>query len=351
MPGEDINVVPAWNLGYDGSGVRVGVIDSGVVLNHPDLQANIAPGFDAITGDFDASPDLTNLVNAHGTAVAGLIGAAENGVGGVGVAPGSTLVPIRLIDTGQTVQSIIDAFTFATQTVDITNNSWGPADNRQAAAPTLDEITALRDSVRFGRDGLGVINVWASGNGAGPTFAAPWQSPGSYDNSAYDGYVNSRYTIGVSGIDHDGMYSNVDGTITAYPESGPAVFVAAPTASFASINIVDDWGIGSGIYTTDALGDDGFNIAPLPNGQELDRDFLPDTDYTSRFNGTSAAAPIVSGVIALMLQANPNLNYRDVQEILVRSARQAAKYEVPHTESAGRAFEHDVADQSVSALP
>ena len=54
-------------------------------------------------------------------------------------------------------------------------------------------------------------------------------------------------------------------------------------------------------------------------------------DYTSRFNGTSAATPMVTGVIALMLEANPNLSWHDVQEILVRSARQNAQFEIPQT--------------------
>ena len=66
-----------------------------------------------------------------------------------------------------------------------------------------------------------------------------------------------------------------------------------------------------------------------PTGFDQDRDLLADPDYTSRFNGTSAAAPIATGVIALMLEANPNLTYRDVQEILVRSARQNAQFETP----------------------
>ncbi len=57
--------------------------------------------------------------------------------------------------------------------------------------------------------------------------------------------------------------------------------------------------------------------------------YWPIPNYTSRFNGTSAAAPVVSGVIALMLDANPNLTFRDVQEILLRSARQNAQFELP----------------------
>ena len=98
------------------------------------------------------------------------------------------------------------------------------------------------------------------------------------------------------------------------------MLVAAPTGSNLAQNVANDAGQGSGIWTTDLVGDFGANAAPLPGGFDTDRDFLPDPDYTSRFNGTSAAAPIVTGVIALMLEANPNLTYRDVQEILVRSA-------------------------------
>src|SRR5262249_17956306 len=107
------------------------------------------------------------------------------------------------------------------------------------------------------------------------------------------------------------------------------VLVAAPTGSTGAISIADDNGFGSGIWTTDLVGDFGLNAAPLPNGIDLDSDPWPDPNFTSRFNGTSASAPMVSGVVALMLQANPNLTYRDVQEILVRSARQNAQFETP----------------------
>lgn len=333
--GADINVVPVWQgqglqRPYTGAGVTVAVIDSGVQLNHPDLVANISPSLrlDAITGDNNPSPTLFNPANAHGTAVAGLIAADNNGIGGVGVAYDATIAPIRLIDVGQTVQATIDAFRYQINEIDITNNSWGPIDNRTAINLNPNILLALRDSIEFGRNGLGVIHVWASGNGAGPGFSAPFNSIGSLDVSNYDPYVNSRYTIAVTGVDHDGLYANVDGTFTAYPEIGTAVLIAAPTGSFSAIDIGDDTGIGSGIVTTDFVGNNGYNFLPLA-GVELDRDFLADPNYTSRFNGTSAAAPIAAGVIALMLEANPNLTWRDVQEILVRSAKQNARFEVP----------------------
>ena len=355
VPGEDINVAPAWNDNVFGEGVVVAVIDSGVQLDHPDLVANIHPTLrlDALTpGIGDGSPrqefvnplfpELTDPTNAHGTAVAGIIAAtANNGIGGSGVAPNAQIVPIRLIDPGAPLVTafdpFVDTFRFATDQIDITNNSWGPGVVRGVAGPTANELLAIRDSIIFGRDGLGVVHVFSAGNSAGPVFNEGFPAGGAYDSTAYNGWASSRYTIAVTGVDHDGFYNNVDGTFTAYPETGPGVLVAAPTGSndFGIHRIGDDTGLGSGILTTDltgtaASGFGGFNIAPDPvDGEEFDRDFLEDTGYTSRFNGTSAAAPFVSGVIALMLEANPNLSYRDVQEILIRSARQNGQFDIP----------------------
>ncbi len=343
VAGQDVNVAPVWNMGYTGAGVTVAVIDSGVELNHPDLAANISSTLrlDALSQDGNGSPRADQFEPVwHGTAVAGIIGAvANNGIGGAGVAPGVTLVPIRLIDPTAPVSTTQDpfvaAFRYAIQDIDITNNSWGPGTPRALAGLSQQEMLALRDSIIFGRDGLGVIHVFSSGNSAGPQFNNGWQDIGSWDSSSYSGWQNSRYTIAVTGVDHDGLYSNVDGTVTNYAEAGANVLVAAPTGSFAAINIADDTGIGSGIVTTDLTGTQqsglgGANTAPDSiTGQEFDRDFLSNTDYMSRMNGTSAAAPMVTGVIALMLEANPNLSWRDVQEILVRSARQNAQFELP----------------------
>jgi subtilisin family serine protease len=357
VAGQDLNVVPAWNMvdpngnPIDGSGVKVAVIDTGVQLFHPDLAANISPTlrFNSENGTNNVSPDLLSQDGFHGTAVAGIIGAvANNGQGGTGVAPGVTLVPIRADvvfgggQNGFTDQSLEDALLYALQhNVDITNNSLGPGGRLATPTdPTLLEI--LRDSVINGRGGLGMINVYASGNdGAAGYFGQGFPSLGDWSSASYNPLVNSRFTIGVGGVDHDGLYANADGTFTSYPESGPSVLVAAPTGSsvLGATNIGDDDGYGSGIVTTDLFGDFGLNAAQLPNGFDPDRDFLSDPNYTSRMNGTSASTPMVSGVIALMLQANPNLTYRDVQEILIRSSRQNAPFEFPTSTGLGSPFQ------------
>lgn len=332
-PGEDINVAPVWQLGYTGDGVVVAVIDSALQVVHPDLAGNVSDtlGYNTFTGD--EGPDAVGASD-HGTAVAGIIAAlANNNMGGTGVAPGVTLVPIEYLNAAgvgnASATALIEAFRYdldlndiTNNSIDITNNSWGPQGNRSLAGPTLLESLALRDSIFFGRpdengNALGIIHVFAAGNDGL-----------LIDTSSYNGWINSRYTIGVTGVDHDGEYNNVDGTVTSYPETGASVLVAAPTGS-NTLGIVNDTfpgNIGSGITTTDLLGEAGLNGSDnsgLPFG---DRDFLEDIDYTSVMNGTSAAAPMVSAVIALMLEANPNLSWRDVQEILVRSARQNAEF-------------------------
>jgi subtilisin family serine protease len=343
--GEDINVAPVWNQGIFGNGIIVAVNDSGVQRNHPDLAANIIPGVGFDNQDpfglGDPVIDLDFPISSHGTSVAGLIGAvADNGLGGTGVSPGVKMIPLRSIES-PTLQGITDSFRYAlAHGADVINNSWGSNVPRDIAAflaaPNTDQLAALQDLIREGRDGKGIITVFASGNSAGPQFDIGFGSIGGWDFAGYDGWVNSRYTIGVTGVDHDGFYNNFDGTVMAYPEVSAAVLVAAPTGSNAGNVIVDDQSLGSGLWTTDLTGDFGFNRGPDNQGQEtldpffpFDRDFLPDTDYSSRFNGTSSSSPIVSGVVALMLEANPELTWRDVQEILVRSARQNAPLEIP----------------------
>ena len=137
-------------------------------------------------------------------------------------------------------------------------------------------LAALEADALQGRNGNGNIITWAAGNGLDDN-----------DNSNYDGYANLRYTIAVTAVDHKGRQSY-------YAEPGANILVASPSN-----------GDGESITTTDIEGSGGYS----------------NSDYTSTFGGTSSATPLVSGIIALMFEANANLTWRDVQHILVETSR------------------------------
>lgn len=280
--GEDSNVTGVWEA-YLGTGVLIAIVDDGLQRTHPDLAARYVA---AASYDFNGNdPDPTPVGNdAHGSAAAGVAaGSGNNSLGISGAAPGASLAGLRLIAAAVTDAQEASALTFALADVDIYSNSWGPSDTgQQLAGPGPLTLAALEQGVMNGRDGLGAIYVWAAGNGLE-----------SNDNVNYDGYANSRYTIAVTAIDNAGRQS-------WYAEPGAAILVAAHSS-----------GGTLGITTTDLVGTAGYNTASSGAGG----------DYTNAFGGTSSATPLVSGVVALMLEANPQLTWRDVQHVLVDSAR------------------------------
>ncbi|MFT3880109.1 MAG: Ig-like domain-containing protein [Gemmatales bacterium] len=287
--GIDANVVTAWN-NYLGTGVQIGVVDTGVTVAHPDLQPNVwvNPGEIAGNGIDDDGNGLIDDVNGwdwndsdndptpqfddHGTSVAGVAAArGNNGIGVSGVAPGAQIIGERLIEGGTTDDLEAMALSYQRDITDIYTNSWGPSDDGvtlEGPGPLL--LAAFANNYANGRGGLGNIYTWAGGNG------------GDFDNSNYDGYANSRFVIGVAAVDNTGVRS-------FYSERGANILVAAPS----------DGGT-LGITTTAGTSTPG---------------------YTADFGGTSSATPVVAGVIALMLEARPDLTARDVQYILVNTSR------------------------------
>ena len=273
-PGEDVNIVSVWDTYKGSSNEVVAIVDDGMETGHPDLSANVIPiGWDWVGGDSDPNP--VEAVDNHGTACAGTAAAVgDNNLGVSGAAFHGGLVGHRLLGA-RTDANEADALTRNNGQIDIYSNSWGPPDAlggyvyREGLGP-LTEV-ALESGVTNGRGGLGSIFVWAGGNG------------GNYDNANYDGYANSRYTISVAG-------SDCYGKRPSFSERGACHVINAP---------------GTDLITTDRTGADGYD---------------PASDYTDSFSGTSAAAPLVSGIVALMLQANPNLTWRDVQHILIETA-------------------------------
>lgn len=322
--GMDIKVSSVWGL-YRGKGVLINVVDDGVESTHPDLLANTDAGlgYDYALGVSDASPRPDSSdegADSHGTAVAGIIAAAgNNNLGGAGVAYEATLVPVRLLGGDITDQHEAGALSHRNDIIDISNNSWGGDDDGQTkggAGPLV--LQALQNGITTGRDGKGAIFVWAAGNGGLEG-----------DNVNFDTYANSIYTIAVGALNDLGKKAD-------YSEPGACLIVSAP-AGFETN------GREPGIVTTDLTGDLGYNRSDVFAD-------LVDTNYTATFNGTSASAPVVSGVVALVLEANPNLGWRDVQEILILSATQQDELDTGWiTNDAGLTFHHNYGSGLVNA--
>ena len=282
--GIDLNVTTVWDS-WRGAGMRIGIADDGVQLTHPDLAANIdlVNGYD--WNEFDTVPSPARD-EAHGTACAGLAAARGNNASGIsGAAPEAMIVPLRLLGGPVSDAEEAAAFSWRNDIIQIKSSSWGPLDDGtslDSPGPLVE--AAIEDGVANGRGGLGTIYLWSAGGG------------GSIDNSNFDGYANNVFAIGVGSV-------NDQGAATSYSEQGANILISTPSSSTGRQSVV----------TTDLVGSGGANNGSLP-GETASGDF------TSTFGGTSASAPLAAGAVALLLQSKPTLGWRDVKEILIRSA-------------------------------
>jgi len=303
----NVNIENAWNYpaatGSRGTGVRIGIVDDGLQTNHPDLSPNADTTNDKDWNGNDNDPS-PGTGDDHGTACAGNAAArGNNSIGVSGTAPLATLVGMRLIAAAATDAQEAEAMAYLPDLVQIKSNSWGPNDTGtilEGPAPLTQ--TALRSAATTGRGGKGSIIVWAGGNGGDVG-----------DNSNYDGYANSIHTIAIGATDSAGNRA-------FYSEPGSNLIVCAPSSGSL------------GITTTDRTGSLGYNTASSASGG----------DYTADFGGTSSATPTAAGIIALMLEKNANLGWRDVQEILIKSAFKVKPTDTGWvTNGAGISFNHD----------
>lgn len=305
--GVDVNVIGAWDA-FRGTGILIGIVDDGLQVTHPDLApaANTAIDWDFNENDDDPSPDP--YWDDHGTACAGVAAArGNNAVGVSGAAPEATLVGLRLIGGPSDDAMEAAAMEYRNDVIHLKSNSWGPDDDGYTLeGPGPLTLNALVQAVTSGRGGKGTIITWAGGNGRE-----------SNDNANYDGYANSIYTIAVGALSDRGAQAS-------YSEPGACLLVTAPSGSDYRQDIT----------TTDLVGQDGRNY-PGAYGE------VADANYTQKFSGTSAATPLAAGVIALLLQVNPDLGWRDVQEILIRSATRISPTDADWaTNGAGFFFNH-----------
>ncbi len=273
-----INAQSAWNAGYTGKNIKVLVLDPAGEFATAKQVADLS------NQEFAGrvSDQFINTVNhsVHATTVAGVIGAGKNGIGGVGVAFDSTLNSISLPPKSTTVKEFRASIS-EMQNYDVVNNSWNFSDAwDQSNVYSSIASASIADAAQYGRNGLGSIMVFAAGN----------DRRKSYDASLLA--LNSNpYAITVGAINR-AADAALDGQNTPFSTRGTSILVSAPGS-----NIVT-----TGVQLTTA---DGNTIG----------------SSSTETQGTSLAAPIVSGVVALMLQANPNLSYRDVQTILAVTAR------------------------------
>lgn len=308
--GEDMNVAPVWAAcgalaTCRGEGVTVAIVDGGLEIGHEDLIANVLKGksFNYTTGTTDPTEPSGDSTSGHGTMVGGIVAARDlNDLGVRGVAPRAALVGYNFLQEDSS-STMVDALTRDVANISIFNNSWGPgnADYGMIGDFGDDFRDAITAGLTTGRGGLGSIYVFAAGNShnTSPT-GGPFDCLTCGGNANLHSTLTNRGTIAVAGVLHDGSKAD-------YSEEGANIWVSAPSGLFCSthtITTVDRTGASAGINQT---------------GSSTD---YTDKNYTKCMNGTSAATPNVSGVVALMLQANPLLGWRDVKYILANTARQ-----------------------------
>ncbi|MDX1701882.1 MAG: S8 family serine peptidase, partial [Melioribacteraceae bacterium] len=266
-PGIDINICNAWNIS-EGNGVTVAVLDQGVFVNHNDLDANISNlSYDTENG---TSPSVFVAGNIHGTHVAGTIAAEkDNNLQIVGVAPESEIMSVsnRLEISNTVSEELADGLNWATQNgADVINNSWGDQGGQfynQLHSQLLEN--AITNALNNGRNGKGTVLVFASGNSS-PAI----DYPANFDPDI----------LCVGAIDINGSRANFSGY-------GSDLDVVAPGVDI---------------------------LSTVPN------------QGTASLNGTSMAAPHVSGLAALILSKNPDLDVEEVNNIIEKTTKKIGGY-------------------------
>ncbi|XP_072338235.1 proprotein convertase subtilisin/kexin type 4-like isoform X2 [Scyliorhinus torazame] len=229
--------------------------------------------FDINDNDPDPQPRYNfNDENRHGTRCAGEVAAVANNLCGIGIAYNARIGGVRMLD-GE-ITDVVEARSLSLnpQHIHIYSASWGPEDNGQTVeGPAMLASQAFLRGITNGRGGLGSIFVWASGNGGF-----------QYDNCNCDGYTNSIYTLSV------GSTTQL-GNVPWYSEACASTL----TTTYSSGSRAEKQ-----IVTTDLR-----------------------LRCTEKHTGTSASAPLAAGIIALALEANPTLTWRDMQHLVVRASK------------------------------
>ena len=334
VPDEDLGMTGTLANGPTGRGVEIAVVDTGLEICHPDLRDSVAPeasfNFNAEEWprSVPADPFNPSAGGDHGTSVAGVIAAtANNGIGIRGVAPGARLRGYNFLSafnrrSDPTIH--LDALGASESQPDsagahIFNMSYGFPHGLQGNASRM-LVDALSRGVTGLRGGRGAIYVKAAGNGFRRCFGlrrqhtfANREDPYRPNEALGCSSANSDYnnnlpqTIVVGGF-------NAHGKRASYAGAGSNLWVTAPAGELNDLE--------PAMVTTDQAGphrgaDNRPGTVDPQGGDAVD----PDGDYRATFAGTSAAVPNASGAIALLLEIQPELTWRDVKHVLARTAR------------------------------
>ncbi|MDA7853992.1 S8 family serine peptidase [Porticoccaceae bacterium] len=331
--GADIDVDSAVISGITGSGVTVAVLDEGLELAHEDLSDNIVNG----SWDFaNSDEDPTRSANDgdHGTSVGGIIASKGwNKKGGRGVAPDASLIGYNIIEDGASYQSnLVMAYGVNRPImvdVDVHNMSYGlqyGTDDNGDPNVTYNlrsyDIGIKHDALKSGtetlRNGKGALYVKSSGNDffTASTSGGDCGTDFACTETIIDPSRSLPYIINVAALDANGIK-------TSYSTPGASVWVSGfggeSGVTNPAIMTTDQSGCASGYVGVNSSRTSVRNAFENNSGDHPEN---LDCNYTSGFNGTSSAAPTVSGVVALMLEANPDLTWRDVKHILASTSDQ-----------------------------
>ncbi|HEL5052752.1 TPA: S8 family serine peptidase [Stenotrophomonas maltophilia] len=338
VAGNDLNVDGLFRNGIRGEGVIIGIVDDGLQIAHPDLAANVAAvaGKNFANNSNNPSPSAPDVDN-HGTMVGGIAGAVgANGVGVRGVAPAATLKGFNVLASdasGSHTANIEYSWWDGAEAADVQvfNNSWGagPGNPNLPFAFSENDIRAYEQALSGTRGGSGGIYVKSAGNNFNNASISQTQDVCTTDTknrgtgcvpAGRDPRNNLFNVITVGAVRADGVRSS-------YSSTGAALWVSAFGGEYGwQRQVVPGQPAvryDPAIVTTDVTGcAQGSNKnTSLRNTLDGNQSAVDNTcNYTAKMNGTSASAPMVSGVAALVLETNPNLTYRDVKYILATTA-------------------------------
>ena len=312
----DIDAPEAWSITKGSPSVIVAIIDEGVTSNHPDLPnsrqvrlngSNFAFAYDGTNDVNDPSPTVSTIEGFnHGNACAGIVGATQdNNEGVTGIAPLCKIMPIKIPFGSVPANVFADAIDFAnTNGADIISNSWGYGSGDPNLMPVI--VSAMNNALNNNKQ-----VIFAAGNTAN-------HIGGNNGLITFPGSANLPNLITVGASDRNNNQAN-------YSPNGTALEICAPSHSAYNSQISGEsfniWTIDipGPVYGYNSWGELFSSVLP-PDGELLPSSGVNFTSYTGRMGGTSAATPIIAGVLALMKSVNSCLSVPQMKNILQSTA-------------------------------